>query len=114
MASNVHAWIQFNAVTYPLQRDAPMRIGRSIQSDLRIFEDTSISRDHCVIQSAGTRLTVQDLDSRNGTSLNGHRIAEVSELRHRDVIRLGESELTILLEIDPDDRGTSADVPLHT
>ena len=71
MASNdVHAWIQFRSLTSPIQRDSEFRIGRSIGSDLRLFEETSISREHSVVTSHNGKLEVTDLNSRNGTRVN--------------------------------------------
>ena len=112
MASDVHAWIQFGSGNTPIPRDGSVRIGRSIESDLRLFQETSISRDHCVIRSHKGRLEVTDLGSRNGTRVNGRRIKEAMQLQHRDVVKVGESELTILLEIEPGSRGSTTEIPL--
>ena len=115
MASNdVHAWIQFKSATFPIARNGTTSIGRSINSDLRMFEDVGVSRDHCVISSNDDRLEVADTSSRNGTRVNGHVIKSPTELRHHDVIKIGESELLILLEIDPDPPGTAGEFTLRT
>ncbi len=108
----IHAWVEFNSATYPVLKGKSLRIGRSIDSDLRLFEDTSVSREHCVIRSEKDRLEITDLDSRNGTVVNGRRISEPTELHHRDVVKVGESKLTVLFEIDEDIRGTLTDFTL--
>ena len=53
--------------------------------------DSGASRRHAVIErdSQGTSFLIRDLDSRNGTFVNGHRIKEI-ELRHNDVLRIGD------------------------
>jgi pSer/pThr/pTyr-binding forkhead associated (FHA) protein len=40
------------------------------------------------------QVTLEDLDSKNGTFLNGHRIATASPLADGDEIRLGTTTLT--------------------
>jgi pSer/pThr/pTyr-binding forkhead associated (FHA) protein len=112
MGSLTQAWIQLRSVTYPIQQNSTLRIGRAIGSDIRLFEDTAISREHCIIACLNQKLEVTDLDSRNGTLVNGKRISVPTQLHHRDVIDVGEAQLTILLELDPDDRNTDSDVPL--
>ena len=108
MVQETHAWIQFGSATYPIPYGSTVRIGRSIESNLRLFEDTSVSRDHCEITSHGTRVEVTDLKSRNGTKLNGHRISSPTELQHRDVITVGESSLIILFELGGDSEDPSS------
>ena len=113
MASNdVHAWIQFRSLTSPIQRDSEFRIGRSIGSDLRLFEETSISREHSVVTSHNGKLEVTDLNSRNGTRVNGRLVKVPTPLHHRDVIKAGEVELMVLLELQPGSRGSTAEIPL--
>jgi hypothetical protein len=58
-----------------------------------------ISRKHAVIVGEGGRFTLSDLDSRNGTYLNGVRCMpdEVFYLREGDKILLGAAEVTIRL-----------------
>ncbi len=112
MGNSAQAWIQLRSVIYPIQPNSSIHIGRAIGSDIRLFEDTGISREHCTITSTKGQLEVKDLDSRNGTKVNGKHITGPTRLHHRDVIDVGESQLTILFELDPDDRNTASDVPL--
>ena len=85
-----------------------IRIGRSIECIIRLFDDTAVSRDHCAITFINDRLEVKDLDCRNGTRVNGSLISGPKELRHKDVIQIGDTELIVLLELDPDDRSTAS------
>ncbi len=112
VSNDAHAWIQCNSVTYPVRRNSTLRIGRSIDSDLRLFQDVAVSRDHCTVVSAGDQLQVVELGSRNGTKVNGREISGAVVLRHRYVVQVGESELLILFELEEDLPTTEADVPL--
>jgi len=49
-------------------------IGRSTECNMRIASG-QVSRRHCLIQVAGESVTVRDLESANGTRLNGLAIA---------------------------------------
>ena len=67
---------------------AAVVIGRSPQADLRL-EDDGISRQHVRIRSETGRSWVEDLESRNGTYVNGERIKGGVELRDGDKIQVG-------------------------
>ena len=54
----------------------------------------SISRRHAVITVDGTRITLRDLRSKNGTFVHGRRIDAAVDLRDGDAIRLGSVALT--------------------
>ncbi len=51
-------------------------------------EIAAISRKHAVITIRGSRVTVEDLNSPNGTWVNGTRIQNVTELHDGDLVRL--------------------------
>ena len=72
------------------------RIGRASGSDLRL-QHPSISRKHVQVEHAHGRLTVRDLGSQNGTSVNGTRLVarEPAELHAGDVVTLGNAVLRI-------------------
>jgi pSer/pThr/pTyr-binding forkhead associated (FHA) protein len=63
-------------------------IGRSPECHL-CAGSTSISRKHCAIRRDGTKVTIEDLGSRNGTVVNGEKIAGVTELHSGDDIVIG-------------------------
>lgn len=71
-------------------------IGRGSTATVRI-SDTGISREHAEIIADGVLATIIDLQSTNGTVLNGKRISRAA-LRHGDVIRLGRSVLVYRYE----------------
>src|SRR5438128_558173 len=51
----------------------PMTIGRAADCDL-VLDDHKLSRHHCRIEPEGDSWAVVDLQSRNGTLINGQRI----------------------------------------
>ncbi|HET6883179.1 MAG TPA: FHA domain-containing protein [Pirellulales bacterium] len=61
--------------------------GRSAKAELIVPHET-VSRRHAELQVAGTCVKVVDLNSRNGTFIDGQRI-ESAELRPSQVLALG-------------------------
>ena len=69
---------------------AGLRIGREPSSDV-VVDDLLASRHHAEIRHLGDeRYEVVDLDSHNGTFVNGRRITRVA-LEQRDVIMVGRN-----------------------
>jgi len=73
-------------------------IGRDQDCNL-FFDIESVSRRHAQIQRQGRRHYIHDLDSLNGTFVNGVRITGSQVLEHDDEIQIGSSVL--LLFCDP-------------
>lgn len=63
-------------------------VGRDADCDL-ILEDLSVSRKHAEILVAGGRVQVKDLGSRNGTFVEGDRVAE-ARLSMGQIVQFGE------------------------
>jgi pSer/pThr/pTyr-binding forkhead associated (FHA) protein len=63
-------------------------IGRSPECHL-CAGSTSISRRHCAIARTGTKVTIKDLGSRNGTLVNGVKAEGEVELQSGDEITIG-------------------------
>ncbi len=69
--------------------DRPRTIlGRDLHADL-LLADPRISRRHACIERRGNTFFLQDLQSRNGTSLNGRPLSAPTMLCHGDHICLG-------------------------
>lgn len=66
-----------------------LTIGRDAECAIHLA-NTDVSRQHATLQrrSAEPGLFIADLDSRNGTRLNGRKVRR-AELRENDVLRLG-------------------------
>jgi pSer/pThr/pTyr-binding forkhead associated (FHA) protein len=71
----------------PLVGKSQYKIGRSVTSDLKLL-DGKISRDHCLIEALRDQHIIIDLESANGTVVNGERVKK-SILKEGDFIRLG-------------------------
>jgi len=82
-------------LTFPLSADETT-IGRE-SGNVIALPLPSVSRRHCVIQRNDDEFTIRDLDSANGTFVNGIPVKEQS-LSHSDQIRLGSIELLFLIE----------------
>jgi len=93
------------AVPIPLEREEVV-LGRALEADVRI-NDKKISRRHAIINTIydsrkkTTEYILTDLDSRNGTLLNGQKISQ-EKLQNGDKITVGEHILRfeLLDEID--------------
>jgi hypothetical protein len=66
-------------------------LGRSRSCDLRI-PDVNVSRRHAELRQEGATYWIVDLDSMNGTIVNGRRV-ERERLRDGDTITLGSTEV---------------------
>ena len=75
-----------------------LSIGRSSEADLRI-EDRFASQIHCRIYSRGPTYYVEDLNSTNGTFLNGEQFTGERALADLDVIRIGDTEFRFELDL---------------
>lgn len=64
----------------------------------RIPRDPYLSRFHFRIEVSPPRCLIHDLDSRNGTQVNGQKI-QTAELKDGDVIRGGRTELRVRIEL---------------
>jgi hypothetical protein len=70
-------------------------IGRGLENDV-VIEDPSVSRHHAQIKHRHGQFCLFDLDSTNGTRLNGLPVAE-SVLGNGDRITLGDVDLVVNL-----------------
>jgi predicted component of type VI protein secretion system len=69
-------------------------IGRDPDADI-VLDDEAVSWNHLEIERRGGVLMATDLDSRNGTALNGEPLDRPRRLRDGDVLTVGEHRLEI-------------------
>ena len=69
---------------------AVVRVGRSPTCDLVLPSDQfpMVGTEHLVVRTTGDQCWVEDLKSKNGTYLNGHRVVN-AQLAPGDVLQLG-------------------------
>ena len=70
-----------------------LSVGRSGESDLQLL-DLGVSRFHCVVEDQADGLVVTDLNSSNGTFVNGERVKRQT-LAKGDEIAVGTVTLTV-------------------
>jgi hypothetical protein len=88
-----------NHRTFILQ-DGSNTVGRLPTSSI-LLGSTSVSHRHAIVHLRKGRVTVRDLASKNGTSVNGKPVPN-AELRNGDGIRFGSIDLQVE-ERDPED-----------
>jgi hypothetical protein len=74
---------------YPIRGKA--RIGRSDEGEI-VLVDPSVSRTHAVLEVQRGRAVVRDLESTNGTFVNGRRV-RTQILRDGDELRFGNTRM---------------------
>lgn len=86
-------------------------LGRNAGNAIRV-DDGSVSGHHCVIRRQENRYTLFDLNSTNGTRLNGQMI-EQCRLKPKDIIQVGNIELMIdgqEIEVEPEEAAVIDDL----
>ncbi|HEV2712212.1 MAG TPA: FHA domain-containing protein [Gaiellaceae bacterium] len=68
-------------------------LGRAADNDLVLDADEFASVHHARIEPRRDGVWLQDLDSTNGTFLNGSKLTRPQKLTPGDVIRVGETDL---------------------
>lgn len=86
--------------------DEPLvSIGRESSNDIRL-DDPFVSRHHCVIRYEGERHIIEDLNSANGTFVNGERV-NAGPLKEESLIQIGASVFLFRLPNSNESRTSS-------
>jgi pSer/pThr/pTyr-binding forkhead associated (FHA) protein len=72
---------------FPLGNGAN-RVGRDVENDVAL-PDASVSRSHARILVSDQHVVVEDLNSKNGTTVNGRRVEGTCAVRDGDEIEFG-------------------------
>ncbi len=72
-------------------------VGRRADCDLRI-ESAAVSRRHCLIRIQPSSVSVEDLDSINGTFVNGTKVKGKQLLKPGDKLQIGPLKFTVQYE----------------
>lgn len=94
----MNGWILESTGEYPQRLRLPARaiktLGRTVRADF-IVDAPLVSRLHCRLTAdASDQLVVEDLESTNGTQVNGKAV-DRSVLREGDTLRVGRVEFTV-------------------
>lgn len=80
---------------------ARLTIGRVAGNDLRLLDD-KVSRHHAVIEmDGGGRVVLCDLNSRNGTFVDGARLSGSCVLTGGERLRFGDQQLRVAMNLPP-------------
>jgi pSer/pThr/pTyr-binding forkhead associated (FHA) protein len=87
----------FEGMTYALEAEETL-IGRNPNTDITLL-DEGISREHALIlyDEGEDRYTIEDLQSTNGTKVNGKRVRS-AELHPGDTLQIGSTEFEFVRE----------------
>ena len=89
---------EFEGKTFDLT-GPEVTVGRVADNRIQI-EHASVSGHHAVFKLDQLDYTIKDLDSTNGTRINGERVTQ-QKLRRNDILRLGNIELLYDSEHQP-------------
>jgi transcriptional regulator with GAF, ATPase, and Fis domain len=85
-------------------KDGALLLGRDASNQVRT-SDAAVSRKHCAVTEVSSGgFQIEDLDSHNGTFVNGTRVSRKA-IQHGDRIRIGGSEFVFLTGPEDDDTG---------
>src|SRR5262245_18357218 len=97
--AGVRFWLMDDNFIYPLKVGLNT-VGRSPRNDV-IIQGGYVSRRHCVmLVHASKGAELYDTASKNGTFLNGQKIAEPTKLRTGDEIRMCDRNLIFVMRED--------------
>lgn len=88
--------------------EAELVVGRGDKAQAR-HADAEMSREHFKVAPSAQGHVLRDLQSRNGTFVNGERVTEI-ELKSNDQIRAGETYFVYSTESAPAAMATLTDV----
>ena len=69
-------------------------IGRTKDNDVFVLHK-SLSRQHARLEHDGKATFIVDLDSKNGTFVNGARVVGAERMSPGDILRVGETDLRV-------------------
>lgn len=77
-------------------------LGRRPYNDI-VIDNLAVSGEHAVLQISGTEVHIEDLNSTNGTYINGKAIKK-QLLKHNDTVEVGKHKIKFLHEGASTDR----------
>jgi len=88
-------------------------VGRGEQNTL-VIHDSTVSARHCEILVNGNEVIVRDLDSHNGTFVDGVRLNKQSQAKSGQTVRFGSVEARLELDLASDDTDASSMTAIHS
>lgn len=107
MSSSLEVWRPDGCHRVVLADDR-LTVGSAPHNDLVLDADSTVSRLHAVVERFGQAWCLRDLTSRNGTTVNGVRLAGERPLHDGDEIRVGRTRLVFRGDLAADIGGPTA------
>ena len=77
-----------------VEKGRELVLGRDSEACHFVVLDPGVSQKHCKLSIEGGWAWIDDLDSSNGTFVNGRKV-RISPVEDGDVIRIGTSEIKV-------------------
>jgi len=87
-------WLKYRGTRFPIRRGETL-LGRSPYCSI-VLSNPLASRQHCALKLDAGRLTIADLESANGTWVNGERVEAARALSVGDLLRIGTDVLEVM------------------
>ncbi len=81
----------------PLTKDRTT-LGRRPYNDI-VIDNLAVSGEHAVFQMSGAEIIIEDLNSTNGTYINGKTVTK-QPLKHNDTIEIGKHKIRLVKEAE--------------
>jgi pSer/pThr/pTyr-binding forkhead associated (FHA) protein len=108
LPANCKFWLVDRDFVYPLKVGLNT-VGRAPDNDV-VIQDAYVSRRHCaILVHSNLRAELHDVASKNGTFLNGRKLAGPTQLHTGDEIRMCDRQVVFLCKTSEGD--PPADVP---
>jgi hypothetical protein len=98
-------WLRHRGTAYPVHRGDCV-LGRAPHCFL-VLSTEQVSREHAAVRLVGDGLEVEDLQSRNGTRVNGRPVEGRRRLEPGDVLEVGGERLEVLRRVSRDQIATA-------
>ncbi|MGC4068525.1 MAG: FHA domain-containing protein [Polyangiaceae bacterium] len=95
-------WLRYRGTRFPIRRGEYI-LGRSPYCSI-VVSNALASRQHCAVRLTSEGLVIVDLNSRNGTLVNGKRLEGERLIVPGDVIRIGSDSIEVLMAESPAER----------
>ena len=82
---------------YSISNDQRIIIGRGGNSNIKLLNDSLVSREHCGIYFSNSNFIVRDLSSSNGTQLNDCDI-DIEKIKDEDILCIGSTLFRVKIE----------------
>jgi pSer/pThr/pTyr-binding forkhead associated (FHA) protein len=110
MAAYLEVWTSDGPKLVALEQGR-LTLGADPTNDLALPADPTLSRLHAALERYGAGWCVRDLDSRNGTFVNGQRVWRERPLHPGDELRVGETRLVYRSDQPTGGKRTQASEP---